>query len=264
MIFSLLLRNRSFHISAFCSRGFQHPKFSNSNKQRIRLFAGESIAKVTDESLGEARRQFQEAVELYETNVQGTPPNVDSILRELEKEASEADFWESSNQARNAHVTSQISRYSRLVARLTEWESLKGDGEVAVEMLKDAELFSMEEKQSLLEELKIASDKLLEDGKQYELELLMSGPYDDQPCRILLTAGAGGTEANDWVADLRRMYERHASKMGFTVTLEDEQAGEVVGFKSVELIVNGGANPYGWFKVNFIGIDAFVLVGLEL
>jgi len=134
------------------------------------------------------------------------------------------------------------------VARLTEWESLKGDGEVAVEMLKDGELFSMEEKQSLLEELKIASDKLLEDGKQYELELLLSGPYDDQPCRILLTAGAGGTEANDWVADLRRMYERHASKMGFTVTLEDEQAGEVVGFKSVELIVNGGANPYGWFK----------------
>lgn len=110
------------------------------------------------------------------------------------------------------------------------------------------ELFSMKEKESLLEELKIASEKLLEDGKRYELELLLSGPYDDQPCRILLTAGAGGTEANDWVSDLRRMYERHASKMGFTVTLEDEQAGEVVGFKSVELIVNGGANPYGWFK----------------
>lgn len=238
-------------MNGFCFRSLEHPKFSNSNKQYIRLFISVSGLGFTEEALGEARRRFKEAVELYEANVEGTPPNIDSILRELEQEASEPDFWEASNQARNAHVTSQISRYSRLVTRLTEWERLKGDGEVAVDMLlsEDADdLFSREEKESLLEELKVASEKLLEDCRLYELELLLSGPYDDQPCRILLTAGAGGTEANDWVADLRRMYERHASKMGFKVTLEDEQAGEVVGFKSVELIVEGGANPYGWFK----------------
>ncbi|CAJ1957280.1 unnamed protein product [Cylindrotheca closterium] len=251
MVVSQLLRQRAFQAHAFCSLNCRQQKFPSTNKQFIRLLASATGTQYTDEALGEARRKLEEAVKLYEANVKATPPNVDLILRELETEASEPDFWETSNQARNSHVTSQISRYSRIVARLKEWESLKGDGEVAVDMLlsEDADdFFSIEEKESLLEELKVASEKLLEDGKRYELELLLSGPYDDQPCRILLTAGAGGTEANDWVADLRRMYERHASKMGFAVTLEDEQAGEVVGYKSVELIVDGGANPYGWFK----------------
>ena len=36
---------------------------------------------------------------------------------------------------------------------------------------------------------------LLEDSKSFELELLLSSPYDNQPARFILTAGAGGTEA---------------------------------------------------------------------
>ena len=67
---------------------------------------------------------------------------------------------------------------------------------------------------------------LLEDGKSFELELLLSGPYDNQPARLVLTAGAGGTEANDWVADLKRMYERHAEKKGYRTTIEDAQTGD--------------------------------------
>ena len=61
--------------------------------------------------------------------------------------------------------------------------------------------------------------------------------------------GLAGTEANDWVADLRRMYERHAEKMGYSVVVEDSQPGEVVGYKSVEMVISGGpGHPYGWFK----------------
>ena len=107
--------------------------------------------------------------------------------------------------------------------------------------------FSAAEQQSLLEEFQTSSTALLEDGERFQLELLLSGPYDNQPCRLLITAGAGGTEANDWVADLKRMYERHAEKMGFSITLEDATQGDVVGYKSVELILRGGpGHPYGW------------------
>merc|ERR1711957_173941 len=59
---------------------------------------------------------------------------------------------------------------------------------------------------------------------------------------------------NDWVSDLKRMYERHAQKMGYILKIEDEQKGDVVGYKSVEMIVSsstsgdGAAHPYGWFK----------------
>ena len=45
------------------------------------------------------------------------------------------------------------------------------------------------------------------------------------------------------------MYERHAEKMGFTIKVEDESPGEVVGYKSVELLISDGpGHPYGWFK----------------
>lgn len=113
-----------------------------------------------------------------------------------------------------------------------------------------------QERESLLEELQLAVQQLLTENERYQLELLLSGPYDDQPCRLVLTAGAGGTEANDWVADLRRMYERHAERMGFSCIIEDSQPGEVVGYKSVEMVISCGASgsdgsgryPYGWFK----------------
>lgn len=245
MNFLCLLPNRSSMIvSAFCPSRYSHHIF---RKRLTRLFA----TKFSDESLSEVKRRFQKAVELYETNVQACPPNVNTILAELETEASEPEFWEASNQARNAYITSQISQYRRVSSKLEEWEALKGDGEAAMEMLfsEDAdELFSTEEKEALLDELAVASQKLFDDGRRYQLELMLSGPYDDQPCRILLTAGAGGTEATDWVADLRRMYERHALKMGYTVSVEDEQPGEVVGYKSVEMVISGGKNPFGWFK----------------
>lgn len=209
--------------------------------------------------LTDLKRQFQTGKELYEANVQqGIPSNLDSILEDLETESADPTFWDDDNKQRNAHVTSQLSKYSRLQQRRNDWIMWKEDGEMALEMLQtsaddeDGMLFTSEERVSLIKELEDSTKKLLREGEQYQLELLLSGPYDDQPCRILLTAGAGGTEANDWVADLKRMYERHAQKMGYSLQIEDEQPGDVVGYKSVEMLVSpgtdGGDHPYGWFR----------------
>ena len=229
--------------------------FSSSSKSSSTA-AKSSNNKFTNEAFGEAKRFYQDALELYETNLKSTPANAQQILEELEIESTDPSFWDADNKDRNAQVTSQISFYSGIVSRLKEWKTLKEDCEVAIEMLAEEEaddMFTEEEKFDMLHELESSSSKLLEANEKYQLELLLSGPYDDQPCRILLTAGAGGTEANDWVADLRRMYERHASKMGFAIKCEDEQAGDVVGYKSVELMISAVAgapnqHPYGWFK----------------
>ena len=158
-------------------------------------------------------------------------------------------------------VTSKISYYTRLESRVNAWKRNMDDAEATLEMLLQSsdtnngeqtdEMFSIEERQLLLDELETALNALIEDGEQFQLELLLSGPYDDQPCRMVLTAGAGGTEANDWVAELRRMYERHAQKLGFSVTVEDEQPGEIVGYKTVELLIHGSPerpHAYGWFQ----------------
>jgi len=175
---------------------------------------------------------------------------VAQILSELETEAADPTFWDSENASRNKYVTTQISTFSRLTARLKDWETWSGDGQVALEMVTtEAENLTDEEYDSFVEELQKATTQLQQDSERYQLELLLSGPYDQQPCRIVLTAGAGGTEANDWVADLKRMYERHAQKMGYTVTIEDQQPGEVVGYKTVEMVIDGGPHPYGWFQL---------------
>jgi peptide chain release factor 2 len=212
-----------------------------------------------DALVSDLKRQFQTAVELFESNTQNIPDNLDAILHDLETESSDASFWDASNAGRNAVVTAQLSKYTRLKQRLEEWKAWKQDGEAAIEMLEssteddDGEaLFTPDERASLMQELEQSATKLRQDGERYQLESLLSGPYDDRTCRILLTAGAGGTEANDWVADLKRMYERHAQKMGFQCHIEDEQAGDVVGYKSVEMIIapgsDGGDHPYGWFR----------------
>jgi peptide chain release factor 2 len=205
----------------------------------------------SEEALGDAKRQFQRALELYQTNRQATPPNLDQMVSDLETESSDPAFWDSDNKERNSIVTSQISQYTRLQSQLKQWETWEGDAQVALEMLQEGDdIMSTEERESLLEELQSAAQQLLMENERYQLELLLSGPYDDQPCRLVLTAGAGGTEANDWVADLRRMYERHAERMGFSLVVEDSQQGDVVGYKSVEMVISGGptGHPYGWFK----------------
>ena len=244
----------------FCRR-FPFPH--RISVRNTRLFASTS----QEYSIADAQREFKAATELYEENLKATPTNLDSIVEDLETESSDPSFWDAENKDRNAVVTAQLSKYGRLQSRLKEWEQLKEDGEVAIEMLamtnedeseeaseEEEPLFTEAEYASLVEELRTAADKLQKDGERYQLELLLSGPYDDQPCRILLTAGAGGTEANDWVADLKRMYERHANKMGYSIQIEDQQPGEVVGFKSVEMVVSAGGgdgnaqHPYGWFK----------------
>ena len=194
---------------------------------------------------------------MYRTNMKSLPSNLDQLVQDLEMEASEPTFWDAENSSRNSYVTQQLARYSNLQTRRDQWTTWKDDGETVLEILSEGTpeeqngkddddegmMFTDEEREGLIEELQTSTKRLLADCQRYQLELLLSGEYDDRPCRILITAGAGGTEANDWVADLRRMYERHASKMGYSIKLEDASPGEVVGFKSVELIVSTSADP---------------------
>eukprot|EP00537_Pseudo-nitzschia_pungens_P005085 CAMPEP_0172369070 /NCGR_PEP_ID=MMETSP1060-20121228/30614_1 /TAXON_ID=37318 /ORGANISM="Pseudo-nitzschia pungens, Strain cf. cingulata" /LENGTH=471 /DNA_ID=CAMNT_0013093861 /DNA_START=271 /DNA_END=1686 /DNA_ORIENTATION=+ len=273
---------RNEHCNTFFSRKHQqrqrhqqqqqqrHQQRCSGFRERTRLFASKtsssSSSSLSSYDVAEIQREYKRSTELLDENMKAIPNNLDRIVEELETESSEPSFWDAENKARNAVVTARLSKYGRLQTRVKEWQRLKDDCEVALEMMaltgegeesEDSEsLFTEEEYNSLVEELQTSADKLLKDGERYQLELLLSGTYDDQPCRVLLTAGAGGTEANDWVADLKRMYERHAKKMGYTVKVEDEQQGDIVGFKSVEMIVSstpGGGDgaaehPYGWFK----------------
>ena len=79
------------------------------------------------------------------------------------------------------------------------------------------------------------------------LESLLSGEADGNDCFLEVHAGAGGTESQDWVQMLVRMYLRWAEAHGYKVEWLEESPGEEAGLKSASVKVVG-ANAYGWLK----------------
>ena len=83
--------------------------------------------------------------------------------------------------------------------------------------------------------------------KKKELESLLSEEADKNDCFIEINAGAGGTESQDWVQMLLRMYSRWADKREYKIITMDENPGEEAGIKSVCIKISG-INAYGWLK----------------
>ncbi|HXF77507.1 MAG TPA: peptide chain release factor 2 [Usitatibacter sp.] len=82
--------------------------------------------------------------------------------------------------------------------------------------------------------------KMVED---LEFRRMFNDPMDPNSCFVDLNAGQGGTEAQDWVSMLLRMYLKYCDKKGFKTELLDESAGEVAGLKSASVKVTG---PYAY------------------
>jgi peptide chain release factor 2 len=82
---------------------------------------------------------------------------------------------------------------------------------------------------------------------QYESlkpDLLFNGKYDGHDAILRLSAGVGGTDAQDWTQMLERMYLRWAEKAGMKAAVVEESPGEEAGLKSAVITV-AGANAYG-------------------
>lgn len=103
---------------------------------------------------------------------------------------------------------------------------------------EDEELYS-----ELTSELKTLETRL----EDLKLETLLNGKYDSLNAILTLHAGAGGTEAQDWVSMLYRMYTMYAERMGHKTTLLDILDGDEAGIKSVTFLVEG-ENAYGYLK----------------
>ena len=76
---------------------------------------------------------------------------------------------------------------------------------------------------------------------------MLSGEMDSSSCFLSINAGAGGTEACDWVSMLLRMYERWAARHGWKSEIIDILPGEVAGIRNVTLYINGHC-AYGYAK----------------
>jgi peptide chain release factor 2 len=82
---------------------------------------------------------------------------------------------------------------------------------------------------------------------QYELRTLLSGEHDARNAILEVNAGAGGSEACDWAQMLQRMYARWAQEKGYKMEILSETPGDVVGYRSVQMLISGD-NAYGFLK----------------
>ena len=109
------------------------------------------------------------------------------------------------------------------------------------------ELGEAENDQEVVDEAEEAIRAMQETVRQRQIEALLSGEADGNDTYLEVHAGAGGTEAQDWVTMLLRMYQRYAERAGFKVDLESETPGEEAGLKSATLLIKG-ENAHGWLK----------------
>ncbi len=109
------------------------------------------------------------------------------------------------------------------------------------------ELLELETDAALLQEADSTITKLNRELDQWELQQLLSGPYDAEGAVLTINAGAGGTDAQDWAFMLLRMYTRWAEAHGYKVTLAEESEGDEAGIKSATLEITG-RYAYGYLR----------------
>ncbi len=96
-------------------------------------------------------------------------------------------------------------------------------------------------------ELDAEAERLRDDLDSFEVRSLLRGPDDFRDAQLEISAGAGGTEAQDWAQMLMRMYIRWAERRGFGVAVLDESEGEEAGIKGAVLEISGHY-AYGFLR----------------
>ena len=110
------------------------------------------------------------------------------------------------------------------------------------------ELLELETDESLLQEAQSNIAQLHQDLDRWELQQMLSGPYDKTGAILSINAGAGGTDAQDWAEMLLRMYSRWSEAKGYKVHLAEISEGDEAGIKSATLEITG-SYAYGYLKV---------------
>lgn len=149
------------------------------------------------------------------------------------------DFWNEQQKAQK--VINEVNALKASVDSLAEMTETYENLDLTYELVKE------ESDADLQAELETEITALVEKMNDFELELLLSGEYDQNNAILELHPGAGGTESQDWGSMLLRMYTRWGEKKGFKVETLDYLPGDEAGIKSVTLLFKGH-NAYGYLK----------------
>ncbi len=162
--------------------------------------------------------------------------NQEQELKKIEKIMSNPDFWQKDQE--------EVSRISQQRASLRElidlWQRLYREVEDGKTL---AEMAFEEHDEDTLSEVEKDVNILQKEINELEFQSLLGGTDDKRNAIIAINAGAGGTEAQDWVEMLFRMFSRWSGNKGMQVRVIEYLPGDEAGIKNVTFDVTG---PYAY------------------
>lgn len=157
------------------------------------------------------------------------------MIASLEQDLAASEVW-------NDPATAQDkSKQLAVLGTIVEpWVTLRAQVSDIVELLEMND-------DSLLKEFEGQVSALETEFEIRRQDLLFTGEYDSGNAIIRLSAGVGGTDAQDWTEMLERMYLRWAEKAGMSTVTVERSTSDEAGIKSsvIEVI---GAFAYGKLK----------------
>lgn len=185
------------------------------------------------------RKRVESAAQVYDLNKK------EAELKEMEARAGQDGFWDDQKGAQK--ILQEIDRTKGEVQRLRGYFATLEDVATALELVEeetkghtnDPKQEKNQQEEEFLAEAQQNLEKIEKEMESWELKQLLSGPYDRCGARLNITAGAGGTDAQDWAEMLERMYQRWCEKKGYKVKNVDRSPGEEAGIKSTTLEIQG-------------------------
>ena len=162
----------------------------------------------------------------------------------------EPHFWEGGETAQKI-----LKERTSLLEGLSPWKQEKKDleeMEILLQLIEEQK--DEEEAQELLDRIEKSEEAI----DQMEFRRMLGGEHDERNAIGSINAGAGGTEAQDWVEMLLRMYLRWAEDKGYQTEIIDILSGDEAGLKNVTFTVNG-RYAYGYLKAE-VGIHRLVRI----
>lgn len=157
----------------------------------------------------------------------------------LDKQTGAEGFWNDNQEAQAV-----LKRLAELRERRDHHIAMENKAEDLLLML---DMVEEEGEEQLRTELMNDIEDFVREYSRYELNTLFNQEHDESNAIIALHAGAGGTEAQDWVEMMLRMYTRWAEASGYQTEILDYLAGDEAGVKNVTLMVKG-RHAYGKLK----------------
>lgn len=186
------------------------------------------------ESNLEQLRELQEALQKAKGTLeeQGIPAQI----TELEEQTTAPDLWDDQERAQGL--------FGKLKGLKAQWEPIDA---LSREVRDLIDLIEEESDPGPDPTLQEEAEKLLQQWESLETQMYLSGEFDHENCFLTISAGAGGTEAQDWAQMLLRMYLRYCEKMEWPTEVVEQTAGQEAGIKTVTIYVKGSP-AYGYLK----------------